>query len=83
MEEIGRSPVEVGSLSTIIYKEIYIPTWLFGISEPSTVWLPYDIFIDSFFVGPGYIIPGTQNPQNYTVNIRKQYILMILDIMIQ
>ena len=32
------SPVEVGSLSTIIYRVFIHPRWLFGISEPSTVW---------------------------------------------
>ena len=36
MEEIRRSQVEVGSLSTIIYRNLYIPGWWFGICEPST-----------------------------------------------
>ena len=30
-------PVEVGSWKPIIYSVLYIPRWLFGISEPSTV----------------------------------------------
>ena len=31
------SPVELGSLSTIIYRDFIHPRWLFGISESSTV----------------------------------------------
>ena len=36
--EIRLSPVEVGSLSHYLQGFIH-PSWLFGISEPSTVWL--------------------------------------------
>ena len=47
MEEIRRSPVEVGSISHYLQGFIH-PRWLFGISEPSTVcwyilWILYDM----------------------------------------